>query len=356
RSWVAFNNNGTLFGQAALKHAAVSPGTAVSGFKRLMGLGMHNAVVKREMELVPYKLFRTPYGTPGIQIQAEGGDARNFQTEEVDGILMGTTSDALTAPVRFTADQKHSLMAHARWDGGFSATRSVGEYVAAAAAYGLHEKPRHGKVILVFHMGGRTTHATRFKFRYRDGLAHHLGASYEAQLGGADLTGRVVDHFVELIKEKHHRDIRQDESALRKLWAACEIAKKTLSHREDAVVKAESVLDDGADFFARLTRAQFEELNGDLLARAVGTVERAVTWPAPPDQWESRKESVDAIILVGGSVRIPKIAQFFRDYFHGREAIVEEEAVIRGAAHLSRRESADFTLQCADYYSDYFGC
>jgi heat shock protein 5 len=330
---------------------------------------MHNAVVKREMELVPYKLFRTPYGTPGIQIQAEGGDARNFQTEEVAGILMSKLKQMaeahlgreiknalLTAPVHFTADRKHSLMAHARWDGGFSGTRSVGEYVAAAAAYGLHEKRRHGKGILVFHMGGRTTHATRFKFRYTDGLAHHLGASYEAQLGGADLTGRVVDHFVELIKEKHHRDIRQDESALRKLWAACEVAKKALSHREDAVVKAESVLDDGADFFARLTRAQFEELNGDLLARAVGTVEQAVTWPAPPEQWESRKESVDEIILVGGSVRIPKIAQFFKDYFHGREPIVEEEAVIRGAAHLSRREAAEFTLQCADYYSDYFGC
>ncbi|KAM0915598.1 hypothetical protein ACQ4PT_010758 [Festuca glaucescens] len=348
-SWVAFTDNGTLFGQAALKHAAVSPGTAVSGFKRVMGLGLsgwmddlvgriHNAVVKREMELVPYKLFRSQYGTPGIQIQTEGGDTRDFHTEEVAGILMSKLKQMaeahlgreienalLTAPVQFTRNQKHSLMAHARWEGGFSATRSVGEYVAAAAAYGLHEKRRHGK---------------------------------EAQLGGADLTGtgRVVDHFVELIKEKHHRDIRQDESALRKLWAACEIAKKALSHREDAVVKAESLLDDGLDFFARPTRAKFEELNRDLLARAVGTVQQAVTWPAPPEQWESRKESVDEIILVGGSVRIPKIAQFFRDYFHGREPVVEEEAVIRGAAHLSRREYADFTLQCDDYYSDYFGC
>jgi heat shock protein 5 len=257
----------------------------------------------------------------------------------------------VTAPMHFTADQRNSLMAHARWEGGFCATRSVGEYSAVAAAYGLHEKTRHGKVILVFHMGGRTTHITRFKYK-QDGMAHLFGRVYDAHLGGADLTGRVVDHFVELIKEKHHRDIRQDESALRVLRAACENAKKTLSHREDTLVKAESILD-GADFCEPLTRAKFEELNSDLLARATGMVEQAVTWPAPPDQWESRKDRVDQIILVGGSVRIPKIAQFFRDYFHGREAMVEEEAVIRGAAHLSCPESAFFTLQCDDYYSGY---
>ncbi|KAM0841531.1 hypothetical protein ACQ4PT_058960 [Festuca glaucescens] len=126
-SWVAFTKNGTLFGQAALKHAAVSPGTAVSGFKRLMGLGMHNAVVKREMELAPYNLFRSQYGTPGIQIQTEGGDSRDFHTEEVVGILVSKLTQMaeahlgreienalLTAPVHFTRNQKHSLMAHAR--------------------------------------------------------------------------------------------------------------------------------------------------------------------------------------------------------------------------------------------------
>ncbi|CAM0875984.1 unnamed protein product [Alopecurus aequalis] len=359
-SWVAFTDNGTLFGQAALEHAAVSPGTAVSGFKRFIGLGIQNAVVKREMELVPYNLVVGQLGTCGIQIQTDGGDTRDFLAQEVAGILISKLKQMaeahmgrelknalVTTPMHFTSsNQRRSLRARAQFEGGFEATRSVSEYVAVAAAYGLHEKRRHGKTILVFHMGGRTTHATRFRYD-EDGQARVLGARYDAHLGGADLTGRIVDHFVELIKEKHHRDIRQDESALRKLRAVCESAKKTMGHREETLVMVESLLD-GANFFELLTRAKFEELNRDLLARATGMVEEAVTWPAPPDQWDSRKDSIDEIILVGGSVRIPKIGQFFRDYF-GREPIMEEEAVIRGAAHLSLRESADYTIGCDDY-------
>lgn len=216
-----------------------------------------------------------------------------------------------------------------------------------AAAHGHHEKAREGKVILVFHIGGRTTHATMFKFR--DGTAHLLGAArHDGYLGGDDFTGRLVDHFVKLIREKHRRDLRGDDGALRKLRAACERAKKALTYWDTTLVKVESLLD-GADFFEPLTRAEFEELNRDLLARATSMVDQLVTWRwrHPPGRWDS----VDEIILVGGSVRIPKILAFFRDYFHGREPIVEEEAAIRGAALLSRPESAMFTYDnCDSYY------
>ena len=327
---------------------------------------IEDEVVKRQMELVPYNLVVGQLGKCGIQIRGEGGDAKDLLPQEVAGILMSKlkqmaeahlgreiTEAVVTAPRHFTGEQRRSLRARAQFEGGFSATKSVREYVAVAAAYGLHEKTRDGKTILVFHMGGRTTHATMF--RYKDGMARVLGARYDAHLGGADLTGRLVDHFVQVIKEKHHRDIRRDESALRNLRAACENAKKALSqsYREETVVMIESLLD-GANFFEPLTRAKFEELNDDLLARAMGMVEQTVTWPAPPDQWESRKDSIDEIILVGGSVRIRKIGQFFRDYFHGREPIVEEEAVIRGAAHLSRPESAIFTDKCDDDHNGFF--
>ncbi|XP_044444308.1 luminal-binding protein-like [Triticum aestivum] len=359
-SWVAFTPNGTLFGEAALNHAAVSPGTAVSGFKRVLGSKMFEDVVKAEMELVPYKLVGTQAGRCAIQIETEEGGAEVFSAHTVAGILISKLkrmaeahlgrkirSALLTVPWHWRDYQRHLLATAARLEGGFSAARYVDEHVAVAAALGHHEKARQGKVILVFHMGGRTTHATMFKFR--DGTTRLIEGRHDAQLGGDDFTCRLVDHFVQLIREKHHRDLRQDDGALRELRAACERAKKALTYWDTTLVKVESLLD-GADFFEPLTRAEFEELNRDLLARATSMVDLLASWRwwLPPGRWDN----IDEIILVGGSVRIPKIIEFFRDYFHGREPIVEEEAAIRGAALLSRPESAMFTYDNCDCHGN----
>ncbi|KAE8780423.1 Luminal-binding protein 2 [Hordeum vulgare] len=312
------------------------------------------------MELVPYKLVETQDGRCAIQIETEEGGAKDIAADQVAGILVSKLKRMaeahlgrkirnvlVTVPWHSRDYQRHLLTTAARLHGGFSATRYVDEHVAAAAAHGHHDKAREGKVILVFHMGGRTTHATMFKFQ--DGTAHLIGAArHDAHLGGEDLTGRLVDHFVKLIREKHRRDLRRDDGALRELRAACERAKKALTYWDATLVKAESLLD-GADFFEPLTRAEFEELNHDLLARATGMVDQLVTWRwhHTPGRWDS----VDEVILVGGSVSIPKILAFFRDYFHGREPIVEEEAATRGAALLSRPESAMFTYDnCDSYY------
>jgi molecular chaperone DnaK (HSP70) len=155
-----------------------------------------------------------------------------------------------------------------------------------------------------------------------------------------------VDYFVELIKEKHHQDIRVDEGALRKLRAHCEMAKKAVSNREGVLVNVGSVLDEGSGFYEDFTRAKFEELNGDLMERVVEMVETVVLGGAPASQLRSPQDAIDEIILVGGSVRIPMVAKLIEDHFHGRGLIRDEEAVIRGAALLSRPESARYVEEC----------
>uniref|UniRef100_A0A453J5D0 Uncharacterized protein n=1 Tax=Aegilops tauschii subsp. strangulata TaxID=200361 RepID=A0A453J5D0_AEGTS len=162
----------------------------------------------------------------------------------------------VTVPGHFNGVQRSSLvMEAAQWRGGFRTAKLVDEQVAAAAGYRLHEKRGDRKVILVFHLGGRTCHAT--KFRFKDGSGHLLDEHHDAYLGGDDFTGRVVDYFVELIEEKHHRDIRGDEGTLRKLRAECE------------------------NIYEELTRAKFEELNRDLMERGMEIVETVVMEGAP---------------------------------------------------------------------------
>ncbi|CAM0870670.1 unnamed protein product [Alopecurus aequalis] len=356
-SWVAFTDNGTLVGEAAMNHAAVSPGTAVSGFKRLFGIRIDNEMVKREAELVPYK-FTRQCGRCGIQMETEGGDVMSFLPERVAGILIAELRKmaearlgrkigyaVVTVPGHFNDAQRSSVRDEAaRFHGGLSAANVVDEQVAAAAAYRLHEKRGDGKVVLVIHIGGRTTHAT--KFRFKDGSGRLLQHRHDAYLGGDDFTNRVVDYFVELIKEKHHQDIRGDDGALRKLRAHCEIAKKALSDREGVLVNVGSVLDDASSFYQDFTRAKFEELNRDLMARVLEMVETVVLGGAPASQLQSHQDAIDEIILVGGSARIPMVGQFLEDYFHGRGLIRDEEAVIRGAALLSRPESARYVEEC----------
>ncbi|KAF7051086.1 hypothetical protein CFC21_059365 [Triticum aestivum] len=328
-SWVAFTDNGTLVGEAAMNHAAVRPGTAVSGFKRLLGIRMYNEMVKKEAELVPYH-FTEQLGRCGIEIEIEEGNVKRFLPEDVASILVAELKRmaeahlgrkiryaVVTVPGHFNGVQRSSLvMEAAQWRGGFRTAKLVDEQVAAAAAYRLHEKRGDRKVILVFHLGGRTCHAA--KFRFKDGSGHLLDERHDPYLGGEDFTGRVVDYFVELIKEKHHRDIRGDEGALRKLRADCERAKKLLSDREGVLMNIGLVLEKGADIYEELTRAKFEELNHDLMERAMEIVETVVMGGAPTSQMQSRKEAIDEVILIGGSGRIPMVGRLLEDYFNGR--------------------------------------
>jgi heat shock protein 5 len=307
-------------------------------------------VVRREMGLVPYKFVKR-LGRCSIQIESEkGGNAKDFRPEEVAGFLMSKLKRmaeaqlgreikyaVVTVPGHFNDVRRSYAKVGANFQhAGFRSVKVVDEPIAAAAAYSLHNTTA-GKVIFVFHLGGRTTHATKFTFQ-DGGMARLLGDHHDDYLGGDDFTGRVVDYFVELIREKHHRDIGRDEIALRKLRAACESAKKTLSDQEDSLVSVQSLLEDGVDFTEQLTRTKFEELNRDLLARAMDMVDMVVR----------NKDTIDEIILVGGSVRIPKVAQLFRDYFHAKDLIIEPDAVVRGAALLSRPESEKYVTQCYD--------
>nr|XP_040242264.1 heat shock 70 kDa protein BIP2-like [Aegilops tauschii subsp. strangulata] len=356
-SWVAFTHNGTLVGEAAINHAAVSPGTAVSGFKRLLGIRIYNEMVKREAKLVPYQ-FTEQLGRCGIQMETEEGHVMNFLPERVAGILIAELkkmaearlgreieSALVTVPGHLNGAQRSSFRREAaRLHGGFGVAKVVDEQIAAAAAYRLYEKRGDGKVVLVFHLGGRTSHAT--KFRFKDGTGRLLEERHDAYLGGDDFTDRVVDYFVELIKEKHHRDIRGDEGALKKLRAHCERTKKLLSDREGVLMNIGPVLGEGADIYEELTRAKFEELNRDLMERALEIVDTVVMGGAPTSQTQSRKDAIDEVILVGGSVRIPMVGQLLEDYFNGRGLIRDEDAVIRGAALLSRPESARYVDEC----------
>lgn len=138
----------------------------------------------------------------------------------------------------------------------------------------------------------------------------------------------MVAHFVEEFRKKHKKDITGNSRALRRLRTACERAKRTLSVNTQANIEIDS-LSDGLDFYTVITRARFEELNGDLFRHCMDPVEKVLR-DAKMD-----KKKVHEIVLVGGSSRIPKVQQLLQDLFYGKElnkSVNPDECVAFGAA------------------------
>ncbi|KAK1696793.1 hypothetical protein QYE76_013490 [Lolium multiflorum] len=195
---------------------------------------------------------------------------------------------------------------------------------AAAIAYGL-DKGYDNKT-LVFDLGGGTFDVTVLLFE--EGVFEVLSTSGDSHLGGEDFDQHVTDHFVEVIKKKHGRDISGDSRAMRRLRRECERAKRTLSNQHQASVEIEALFD-GVDFSEPLTRAQFEKLNEDLFLKAMAQLQKAMA-----DAGLDKRE-IDHIILAGGSTRIPKVQQLVKNYFDGKEphrGIHPDEAMAFGAA------------------------
>ena len=138
----------------------------------------------------------------------------------------------------------------------------------------------------------------------------------------------MVNFFIEEFKRKHNKDLSSNKKAIRRLRTACERAKRTLSSSTQANIEIDS-LHEGIDFYSTITRARFEELCADLFRGTIEPVEKALK-DAKMD-----KPSIQEVVLVGGSTRIPKIQKLLQDFFNGKElnkSINPDEAVAYGAA------------------------
>jgi len=147
-------------------------------------------------------------------------------------------------------------------------------------------------------------------------------------LGGEDFDNRMVDHFVQEFKRKYSGDLATSARALRRLRSACERAKRTLSTAAQATIEIDSLFE-GHDFYTNITRARFEEMNMDLFRSCLDPVDKVLK------DSKLDKRSIDEVVLVGGSTRIPKVQQMIKAYFNGKEPakdINPDEAVAYGAA------------------------
>ncbi|GAB1221049.1 hypothetical protein ENUP19_0063G0004 [Entamoeba nuttalli] len=123
-------------------------------------------------------------------------------------------------------------------------------------------------------------------------------------------------------------NISGNARAVRRLRTACERAKRTLSSASVANIEVDQLYE-GIDFYTSITRARFEEINIDLFKSTIGPVSRVL------EDAKIDKSSIDEVVLIGGSTRIPKVVEILKEFFNGKEpnkSINPDEAVAYGAA------------------------
>ena len=236
------------------------------------------------------------------------------------------TKAVITVPAYFNDSQRQATKDAGRI-AGLDVLRIINEPTAASLAYGFERKAN--ETILVFDLGGGTFDVSVLEVG--DGVFEVLSTSGDTHLGGDDFDKRIVEHLAGEFKKAEGIDLLKDKQALQRLTEASEKAKMELSSVTQTSISLPFITataEGPKHIDSTLTRAKFEELCADLIDRCKVPVQQALK-----DAKLSLSE-VNEVILVGGSTRIPAVAQLVRS-LTGKEPNVSvnpDEVVALGAA------------------------
>jgi molecular chaperone DnaK len=317
-SVVAFAKTGEpLVGEVAKRQAVTNVERTIRSVKRHMGTDWKVDIDDKK------------YTAQEISARILGKlkrDAEEYLGEKV-------TDAVITVPAYFN-DSQRTATKEAGEIAGLNVLRIINEPTAAALAYGL-DKGKEDELILVFDLGGGTFDVSLLEVgKDDDGFStiQVKATSGDNHLGGDDWDQRVVDHLIQTVKMQTGVDLGKDKIALQRLREASEQAKKELSSSTATTISLQylSMTENGpVHLDEKLTRAQFEQMTADLLERTKAPF-RAVIKDAGVSL-----SQIDHIVLVGGSTRMPAVAQVVRELTGGKEpnkGVNPDEVVAVGAA------------------------
>ena len=335
-SYVSFTETEHLIGDAAKYITASNPTNTIYDAKRLIGRDFSDLSVKSDIANFPFTVVDIN-GKPYFEATHEK-KTKQFSPEQISSMILTkmkqiassylgyeVTDAVITVPAYFNDSQRQATKDAGRI-AGLNVLRIINEPTAAALAYGLDKQTGSEVNILIFDCGGGTHDVTLLTMD--EGMFQVLATSGNSHLGGEDFDNRLVAFCAEDFQKKHKLDLKKSPKAMRRLQTACERAKRSLSSTTQATVEIDSLFE-GIDYNTTITRAKFEELCIDLFRKTMEPVDQVIM-DAKLD-----KSTINEIVLVGGSTRVPKIKQMLSDYFNGKklnESVNPDEAVAYGAA------------------------
>ncbi|CAF1494085.1 unnamed protein product [Adineta steineri] len=282
-SCVAFTTEGEhLIGDAAKNQLTSNPENTVFDVKRLMGREFNGPSIQSDIKNLPFNVINYK-SKPTIAINV-GSERKYFEPEEICAMLIGkmreiaeaylgykVTRAVISVPSYFNNAQRHATK-DAGKIAGLNVVRLTNEPTAAAIAYGL-DKREEAKDIIVFDLGGGTLSLSLLTID--NGVFEVVATNGNTHLGGKDFDERVMEHFIELFKNKTDKDIRKDNQAEQKLRCEVEKAKRVLSSEHQTKIEIAPFYNN-EDFNEILTRAKFEELNMDLFISTIKSIQKVL--------------------------------------------------------------------------------
>jgi molecular chaperone DnaK len=317
-SVVAFARNAeVLVGEVAKRQAVTNVDRTIRSVKRHMGTDWKIQIDDKSFTAQQISAFI---------LQKLKRDAEAYLGEKV-------TDAVITVPAYFS-DAERQATKEAGEIAGFNVLRIINEPTSAALAYGL-DKGEGDQMILVFDLGGGTFDVSLLEVgKDEDGFStiEVKATNGDNHLGGDDWDQSVVNYLVNQFKNAHGVDLSKDKMAMQRLREAGEKAKIELSSSTETTVNLPYITasaEGPLHLDERLTRAQFQQLTADLLERCKAPFHNVIK-----DAGISVRD-IDHVVLVGGSTRMPAVAELVRELTGGKEpnkGVNPDEVVAIGAS------------------------
>mgnify|MGYP003339882139 FL=1 len=313
-SVVAFAKNGeVLVGEVAKRQAVTNVDRTIRSVKRHIGTNWSVDIDGKGY---------TPQEISARVLMKLKRDAESYLGENV-------TDAVITVPAYFNDSQRQATK-EAGEIAGLNVLRIINEPTAAALAYGL-DKADKEQTILVFDLGGGTFDVSLLEIG--DGVVEVKATNGDNHLGGDDWDQALVDHLVKNFQSANGIDLTKDKMAMQRIREAAEKAKIELSASQQTSINLPYITVDGDKnplfLDETITRAQFQQLTADLLDRCKKPFEQVIK-----DAGISISK-IDQVVLVGGSTRMPAVADLVRSLTGGREpnkGVNPDEVVAVGAS------------------------
>ena len=328
-----------LVGTPAKRQAVTNPEKTLYAIKRLIGRRFSDDVVKKDADMVPYKIIKADNGDAWVGVddkklappQVSAEILKKMKKTAEDYLGTDVKEAVITVPAYFNDSQRQATK-DAGKIAGLEVKRIINEPTAAALAYGL-DKGKGDSIIAVYDLGGGTFDISIIEISEVDGEHQFevLSTNGDTFLGGEDFDLRLIDFFVEEFKKDSGFDLKSDPLALQRLKEAAEKAKIELSSSEQTEVNLPYITADASGpkhFVQKITRAKLESLVEDLVDRSISPLETALK------DAKLSKDKIDDILLVGGQTRMPLVQKKVQDFFgkEPRKDLNPDEAVAIGAA------------------------
>ena len=316
-SVVYFGADNTEVGDAAEQFSLSEPANTVASAKRLMGRA------REEFADDPYVTLTTD---GALAFATTAGDKTPVEVSSVilntlkcraEKQLGGAIAGAvITVPAYFDDAQRQATRQAAEL-AGIKVLRLLNEPTAAAVAYGLDVDAEEASILAVYDLGGGTFDISIL--RMREGLFEVLATGGDSALGGDDFDRVITDFWLKQLNLAQPSAIQR-----RSLLGLARRAKEMLSVQQSVVMDCSDIDIDCDEL--NLSQEMLRELTEDLVDRTLRACDAALA--------DAGVETVDRVVLVGGSTRMPQVRAAVAQCF-GHEpfcTLDPDQVVAMGAA------------------------